>query len=111
MYSGAKAGIIGLTKALAREVGQQGIRLNVLCPGATIPESQEVVSRFSPWSTSGASRESMPEEHRERLKRVYPLRRLGTPDDIAHAVAFLASDAASFITGQTLSVSGGFSMM
>ena len=111
VYSGAKAGIVGLTKALAREVGPQGIRLNVVCPGATIPDSQEAVSRFSPWSKSGASRESMPEERRERMKRAYPLRRLGTPDDIARAVVFLASDAASFITGQTLSVSGGFSMV
>jgi len=108
VYSGCKAGIIGLTKAVAREVGRYGIRLNVVCPGVTVPGSPDEVGEMSMW------RGGMPftQEQFERMKAAYPLRKLGTPQDVAYAVVFLASDVVSgHITGQTLSVSGGYSMM
>jgi 2-hydroxycyclohexanecarboxyl-CoA dehydrogenase len=108
VYSACKAGVIGLTKALAREVGRYGITLNVVCPALTVPRSEEEISEQSIWK---AGLELFTPEAQEKAKQRYPLRRLGTPEDIASAVVFLASDAASFITGQTLSVSGGYTMM
>ena len=105
VYSGAKAGVISFSKAVAKEEGPKGIRVNVVCPGLT-PSAPELVGTNSMWTAA-----MMTDEQLEKAKRFYPLRRLGTPDDVAQAVAFLASDRASFITGQTLSVSGGYSMM
>jgi 2-hydroxycyclohexanecarboxyl-CoA dehydrogenase len=110
VYAACKAGVIGLSKTLAREVGKHGIRLNVVCPGTTMPASDEDVGQTSMWS-SGLLKAWNTPEMRERIARVYPLRRVGAPEDVANAVVFLASDAASFITGQTLSVSGGYTMM
>ena len=103
-YSAAKAGIGGFTKALAKEVGRYCINVNCVSLGATPGPSTEAL---------------IPTEQREeRMKatlRVYPmgrgLERLGEPSDAANAVAFLVSDAAAWITGQILSVSGGYSMM
>jgi 2-hydroxycyclohexanecarboxyl-CoA dehydrogenase len=109
VYAACKAGVIGLTKTLAREVGRHGIRLNVVCPGTTMPDSDEEVGASSMWS--GPLGEWNTPETRARISKAYPLRRIGRPADIANAVLFLASDAASFITGQTLSVSGGYTMM
>lgn len=91
-YSAAKAGVIGLTKALAKEVGVSGIRVNAVSPGVI---KTDMLSSFS-------------EDDLEKLKNETPLGRLGTPEDIANAVEFLVSDRASFITGQVLSVNGGF---
>lgn len=91
-YSAAKAGVIGLTKALAKEVGVSGIRVNAVSPGVI---KTDMLSSFS-------------ETDLEELKNETPLMRLGTPEDIANAVEFLVSDKASFITGQVLSVNGGF---
>ena len=91
-YSAAKAGVIGLTKALAREVGPSGIRVNAVSPGVI---KTDMLSSFY-------------EEDLEALKNETPLLRLGTPEDVANAVEFLLSDNASFITGQVLSVNGGF---
>jgi 3-oxoacyl-[acyl-carrier protein] reductase len=91
-YSAAKAGVIGLTKALAKEVGPSGIRVNAVSPGVI---KTDMLSSFY-------------EEDLEKLKTETPLMRLGTPEDIANAVDFLLSDRASFITGQVLSVNGGF---
>ena len=108
VYSACKAGIIGLTKSLAREVGRYGITLNVVCPALTVPRSEEEISEQSIWK---AGLQVFTEEAQEKAKRLYALRRLGTAEDTANAVVFLASDAASFITGQTLSVSGGYTMM
>lgn len=110
VYAACKAGIIGLTKTLAREVGKYGIRLNVVCPGTTMPNSEDEVGETSMWTGSLGKGWNTP-EMRERIAKAYPLRRIGRADDVANAVVFLASDAASFITGQTLSVSGGYSMI
>jgi 2-hydroxycyclohexanecarboxyl-CoA dehydrogenase len=97
VYSACKAGIIGFSKTMAREMARSGITVNAICPGPTATPLLE----------------SMVGEHEkliESLKRGIPLGRLGEPDDIAGAVAFMISDDAGFITGQTLSVSGGLTM-
>jgi 2-hydroxycyclohexanecarboxyl-CoA dehydrogenase len=97
VYSACKAGIIGFTKTVAREVARHNITVNTVCPGPTAtPLLQSMVGEH--------------EKLIESLKRGIPLGRLGEPDDIASAVAFMVSDDASFITGQTLSVSGGLTM-
>jgi len=108
VYSACKAGVIALSKAVSREVGRYGIRLNVVCPGLTVPQSEEEMGVASMWLQM---RDIFTDEVLERVKRSYVLRRLGTADEVAKAVVFLASDASSFITGQTLSVSGGYTMM
>lgn len=110
VYAACKAGVIALSKTLAREVGKHGVRLNVVCPGTTMPSSEEDIGKTSMWAGSFLKGWNTP-EMRERIARVYPLRRIGQPEDVAKAVVFLASDAASFVTGQTLSVSGGYTMM
>jgi len=110
VYSGAKAGIIAMSKSLAREVGSKGIRLNVVCPGF-IPGRKDAGGDFGEGSMwSGRQGEQFSDEVLEKIAKSYPLRRLGRPEDIAPAVMFLASDAASYVTGQTLSVSGGYTM-
>lgn len=91
-YSASKAGLIGLTKALAKEVGLSGITVNAVSPGVV---HTDMMSSFS-------------DEDKNILKEETPLNRLGTPEDVAEAVAFLASDKADFITGQVISVNGGF---
>src|SRR5712692_6213275 len=110
VYAACKAGVIALTKSVAREVGRYGIRLNVVCPGMTIPASEEDIGGLSMWASEGNRAFSTP-EMQARIAKAYPLRRIGKPEDVAQAAVFLASDAASFITGQTLSVSGGYTMM
>ena len=107
VYSACKAGVIALNKAVAREVGKFGIRLNVVCPGLTVPSKDEI-SEESMWSQG--MRDVFTDEVLEKVKKAYVLRRMGTSNEVADAVVFLASDAASFITGQTLSVSGGYTM-
>lgn len=109
VYGACKAGVIALMKSLARENGRFGVRFNVVCPGTTMPDSAEEVSENSIWINE--MKEWNTPEMRERISKAYPLRRIGRPDDIASAVLFMASDAASFVTGQTLSVSGGYTMM
>src|SRR5688572_11993057 len=110
VYGACKAGVIALSKSIAREVGRHGIRLNVVCPGMTIPESDEDIGALSMWAQETNKAFSAP-DMQARIAKAYPLRRVGHPDDVAPAVVFLASDAARFITGQTLSVSGGYTMM
>jgi 2-hydroxycyclohexanecarboxyl-CoA dehydrogenase len=110
VYGACKAGVIALSKTLAREHGKHGLRFNVVCPGTTMPSSDEQISSLSMWNSSHVKEWNTP-EMRERIGKAYPLRRVGTPQDVAPAVVFLASDAASFITGQTLSASGGYTMM
>ncbi|HEY3604336.1 MAG TPA: glucose 1-dehydrogenase [Sporichthyaceae bacterium] len=101
VYSAAKGGLISFTRTIAREVAAAGITANCVCPGPTdTPMLDEVVGRGE------RAREAV-----ERMRAAIPLGRLGTPDDIAPMVAFLASDSAGFITGQTISVNGGFTMI
>jgi len=96
VYSGAKAAVIAFSKAVAKEVGRYNIHVNCVCPGFT--KTPATTERLTP-------------ELEARIVRLYPLGKLGTPEDVAKAVTFLASDGASHITGQTLSVSGGYSMV
>jgi 2-hydroxycyclohexanecarboxyl-CoA dehydrogenase len=111
VYAACKAGIIALSKSIAREVGKFGIRLNVVCPGMTMPASDEEIGALSMWRAQ-ENRAWMTEEMKARIARAYPLRRVGRPEDVVGAVLFLASDlAAGFVTGQTLSVSGGYTMI
>ncbi len=110
VYAACKAGVIALSKSIAREVGKYGIRLNVVCPGTTMPGSDEEIGAQSMWA-AGELRAWNTPELRARIAKAYPLRRVGQPEDVAQAVVFLASDAALFVTGQTLSVSGGYTMM
>ena len=110
VYGACKAGVIALTKSLAREVGRHGIRLNVVCPGMTMPSSEEEFGDLSMWAAEVNRAWGTP-EMQARIAKAYPLRRIGKPEDVTGAVLFLASDAAGFITGQTLSVSGGYTMM
>jgi 2-hydroxycyclohexanecarboxyl-CoA dehydrogenase len=110
VYAACKAGVIALSKSLAREVGRYGIRLNVVCPGMTMPDADADVGALSMWAAD-VNRQWQTPEMRARIAKAYPLRRVARPDDITGAVLFLASSAAGFITGQTLSVSGGYTMI
>jgi len=107
IYSAAKAGVIGFTKALTKEVGCYCINVSCVAPGATYTEA--TLGRFEERN----KRTPEQKEREEAMYRVYPLarglQRLGTPADVANAVVFLASDRAEWITGQLLSVSGGYS--
>ena len=100
VYSGAKGAVLSFSKTLAREVARHGVTVNVVCLG---PTDTALLGRMFEASEDAARAV-------EGLKRAVPMRRLGQPQDIAPAVAFLASDGAAFITGQTLSVSGGLTM-
>jgi 2-hydroxycyclohexanecarboxyl-CoA dehydrogenase len=97
VYSGTKGGVIAFAKGLAREVAASGVTVNVVSPGPTDTPLLDQVAQASQKLYDG-------------LARAVPMRRIGQPADIAPAVAFLASDGASYITGQTLSVSGGLTM-
>lgn len=100
IYAGAKAAVIAFTKTVAREVARSGITANAVCPGPTrTPLLEGMVARGGRGAKLIAS-----------LERSVPMRRLGEPEDVAAAVAFLASERAGYITGQTLSVSGGLTM-
>jgi len=109
VYAACKAGVMALTKTIAREYGKYGLRFNVVNPGTTMPKSDEDIGPESMWSGGQARWRS--DEMRTRIAKLYPLRRIGVPEDIASVVVFLASDAASFITGQTISASGGYTMI
>jgi 2-hydroxycyclohexanecarboxyl-CoA dehydrogenase len=99
-YSACKGGIIAMTKTLARELATKGVRLNTVCPGLT---QTNMLAEFM----KGAGN---PDKLEEAYRRAVPIGRLGKPEDIPGAVLFLASDDADFITGQTISVSGGLTM-
>ena len=109
VYGGIKAAINSFMKTIAKENGRYGIRCNAVCPGLTIPETDEEVGGESMW----VNKDTMfNEEQLEKAILAMPLRKIGRPQDIAHAVLFLASDAvAGHVTGQVLSVSGGYSMI
>ena len=93
-YTAAKAGMVGFTKSLAREVGSRGITVNAVAPGFIDTDMTK----------------ALPDAQKEALKRQIPLGRLGQPEEIAAAVAFLASPAAAYISGETIHVNGGMYM-
>jgi 3-oxoacyl-[acyl-carrier protein] reductase len=93
-YSASKAGVIGLTKTIAREFAQRGINVNAIAPGYIQTPMTE----------------ALPEKAKEELKKMIPMERLGQPEDVAQAVLFLVSEASSYITGQVLNVNGGIYM-
>jgi len=94
VYAGAKGGVVAFTKSVAREMARHGITANAVCPG---PTDTPLFRR-------------QPERLQEALERAVPMRRLARPEDIAHAIAFFASEGSGYITGQVLSVSGGLTM-
>ena len=94
-YTAAKAGISGFTKSLAQEIGSRGITVNCVAPGFIDTDMTK----------------SLPEDYKKQLLSKIPLGKLGCPNDIANAVAFLASDNASYITGETLHINGGMLMI
>jgi 2-hydroxycyclohexanecarboxyl-CoA dehydrogenase len=100
VYAGAKAGVIAFTKTIARESARRGVTANVVCPGPTDTAMLREMTQAGPDS----------ERLRDALTHAVPMRRLGRPDEVAAAVAFLACEDAGYITGQTLSVSGGLTM-
>ena len=100
VYAACKAGMIGFARTLAREHARQGITFNVVCPGPTD------TALFSSYSEGAGD----PEKLRNAMQRAVPMGRIGTPDDLPGAIAFLASDDAAYITGQVISVSGGLTM-
>ena len=93
-YSASKAGVIGLTKTSAKEFASRGVRVNAVAPGYI----------------RTAMTDKLTDEQRKRMQDLIPLQELGTPEDVADAVAFLASSAAKYITGQTLNICGGMVM-
>jgi NAD(P)-dependent dehydrogenase (short-subunit alcohol dehydrogenase family) len=109
VYSGCKGALISMTKSLARELGRYGINVNVVCPGVVIPDSRDVTASGSMWTDEMMKIFGTPVAL-DKIAKGIPLGRLGTPDDIANAVLFLSSDRANFITGQTISVDGGYTM-
>lgn len=94
VYSGAKGGLIAFSKGLAREMARYSINVNCVCPGPT--ETPMLMA--------------LPENHLEAFRKAIPFKRFGKPSEVADAIVFFASDHASYITGQTLSVSGGLTM-
>ena len=97
VYSAAKGGVIAFTKSTAREMARKQVRVNVVCPG---PSDTQLFAEFA-----GDN-----DKLREALTKAIPLRRLGQPEDVAGAVAYFASDDSTYVTGQTVSVSGGLTM-
>lgn len=93
-YSASKAGVIGMTKSLAKEVGSRGITVNAVAPGFIETDMTEELS----------------DKLKEEAKKALPLKRLGKPEDVANLVAFLASDESNYITGQVINVDGGMVM-
>lgn len=100
VYSGCKGGVIAFTKTIAREAARKGVTANTVCPGPT----------DTPLLGAIADAAENAEKVIGAMTRAVPMKRLGQPDEVAAAVAFLASDAAAFVSGQTLSVSGGLTM-
>jgi NAD(P)-dependent dehydrogenase (short-subunit alcohol dehydrogenase family) len=93
VYAGAKGAIIAFTKSIAKETGRYGVNVNAVCPSMTKTDAVNAM---------------LSEEFEKRVVKAYPMRRLGEPEDIANLVVFLASDRASWITGQAVSVNGGY---
>jgi 2-hydroxycyclohexanecarboxyl-CoA dehydrogenase len=100
VYAGAKGAIISFTKTVARETARLGVTANIVCPGPTDTEMLRDVAQAHPDA----------DKVLERLARAVPMKRLGKPEDVATAVRFFAGEGTGYITGQTLSVSGGLTM-
>ncbi len=100
VYAACKAGMMGLSKTLAREHARNGITFNVVCPGPTD------TALFAGYAEGAGN----PDKLREAMRRAIPMGRIGQPDDLAGTIAFLASDDAAYVTGQVISVSGGLTM-
>ncbi len=106
VYGAAKGGVNTFAKAIAKEYGRYNIRCNVVAPGVVLPPSREDVGRDSLWAEEGAVFSAA---QIETSRKAVPLRKLGKPSDIAHTVLFFASDAmAGHVSGQVISVSGGY---
>jgi len=105
-YSSAKGGIISFTKSFAKEVGRDNVNVNAVSPGATNSPIRQAMLREL---ESKIGHDKLVERE-EKVKRMYALRRIGEPEDISFAVLYLASDRARHVTGQVLSVNGGFAM-
>ena len=102
-YGAAKGGILGMTRSLSHEVGRHGVTVNAVSPAMTLPGSPDDIG-----AGSMQQDRHRPPEAMAKIVKFYPMGRVGRPDDIAAAVGFLVSEAAGFITGQTLPVNGGF---
>ncbi len=98
MYAAAKGGVIAFTKSLAREVSRFGIRVNCVCPGVSDTPMFQAVAGHQP-------------KILESIVKLVPMKRIARPEEPAEAIVFLASDSASYVTGQTLSVNGGLNML
>ncbi len=105
IYAASKAAVVGFTKSLARELGPFGVTVNCVVPGWTMPEDAGDVGRGSFWHDK--SSQTYSPEYIGKQVKFLPIRRVGTPRDIANMVVFLASDCASYVTGQTICVDGG----
>ena len=105
VYGGAKGGVIAMGRGMAWEFGRYGINVNTVAPGTIVPATPDDVGDGSMWKQW--SYKVYTPEVLEGMKKLWPIQRLGRPEDIANTVLFLASDRASFLTGQTISVSGG----
>ncbi|GAB3026940.1 3-ketoacyl-ACP reductase [Nocardioides flavus (ex Wang et al. 2016)] len=107
-YSAAKFAVIGLTQAMAGELGRHGITVNTVCPGTI--ETPLLAVEGGVYQTFSKASGRSSDDFRNRLADYIPVKRLGTPADVAHAVAYLASAEASFVTGSALNVAGGEEM-
>ena len=103
IYASGKGGIIAFSKSLAQDVGPKGITVNVVSPGLIMTEENKkiLMEQYGLGDEKSA----------KKLYAAYPMRRIATPEDVANVVAFLSSDKAGFITGQTISVNGGYCML
>lgn len=105
-YSAAKGGVVSFTKSIAREMGPHNINVNAVSPAATnSPMRQHALRQMA--EKIG---EDKLQEREARVRRAYPMRRIGEPEDVSNAVLFLASDVSRHVTGQIVSVNGGFAM-
>jgi len=110
VYSGAKGGVIAFTKALAKDVARYGILVNCVCPSMTMTESFQQREREAEES-GDVEKMNAYRAWKDRVVRMYPLRKLGEPQDVANMAVFIASERANHITGQTISVNGGYAML
>lgn len=107
-YSAAKFAVIGLTQSMAAELGKHGITVNAICPGTI--DTPLLAVRGGVYETFAKSTHRSEDDYRDRLRRQIPARRFGMPEDVAAAAIYLASEGASFVTGEALNVTGGQEM-